>query len=107
MKRMFQLAGGNQKKKGTSKARQLVGIERRTDMYTFACSNMMMSGDGKSQIYQGDSFAKDDRAMARALKPTVGFLNPPYDVGEDGQLEFIESTLECLQPGGRCCAVVQ
>ncbi len=107
MKRMMSLAGANEKKKKAIRDKQLVGIERRTDMFTFACSNMMMSGDGKSHIYQGDSFASEERAKVRLLKPTVGFLNPPYDVGEDGQLEFIESTLNSLQPGGRCCAVVQ
>lgn len=107
MKRMLELAGANQKKRRAIKENQLVGIERRTDMFTFACSNMMMSGDGKSHIYQGDSFANDVITLVRSLKPTVGFLNPPYDVGEDGQLEFIENTLGCLQPGGRCAAIVQ
>ena len=28
-------------------------------------------------------------------------------MGEDGQLEFIEGALSCLQAGGRCAAVVQ
>lgn len=107
MKRMLEMAGSNQKKRRAVKDNQLVGIERRTDMFTFACSNMMMSGDGKSHIYQGDSFAAEIVKMVRSLKPTVAFLNPPYDVGEDGQLEFIENALACLQPGGRCAAIVQ
>ncbi|MBA3510361.1 N-6 DNA methylase [Sphingomonas sp.] len=107
MKQMLELAGSDQKKRRAIKENQLLGIERRTDMFTFACSNMMMSGDGKSHIYQGDSFAQGIIDMVRSLKPTVGFLNPPYDVGEDGQLEFIENALACLQPGGRCAAVVQ
>ena len=107
MKRMLFLAGSNQKKRRAIKEKQLIGIEHRTDMFTFACSNMMMSGDGKSHIYQGDSFAQSMKERARSLKPTVGFLNPPYDVGEGGQLEFIESTLNCLEQGGRCCAIVQ
>jgi type I restriction-modification system DNA methylase subunit len=107
MTRMLELAGSDQKKRRAIKENQLLGIERRTDMFTFACSNMMMSGDGKSHIYQGDSFAQDIVDLVRSLKPTVGFLNPPYDVGEDGQLEFIENALACLQPGGRCAAVVQ
>ena len=107
MKRMFQLAGASQKKKETIKDKQLIGIERRTDMFTFACSNMMMSGDGKSHIYQSDSFSPEIVTKVRGLKPTVAFLNPPYDVGEDGQLEFIENALACLRSGGRCAAVVQ
>lgn len=107
MKRMLELAGPNQKKRRAIKENQIIGIERRTDMFTFACSNMMMSGDGKSHIYQGDSFATEFIAKIRSLKPTVGLLNPPYDVGEDGQLQFIENTLNCLQSGGRCAAIVQ
>lgn len=107
MKRMIALAGNDASKKADIKKSQLVGIEKRTDMFTFACSNMMMSGDGKSHIYRGDSFSPDNINMIKSLKPTVAFLNPPYDVGEDGQLAFIESALSCLQPGGRCVAIVQ
>lgn len=107
MKHMLEIAGPDQKKRRAIKEHQLIGIERRTDMFTFACSNMMMSGDGKSHIYQGDSFAPAIIQKVRSLKPTVGFLNPPYDVGEDGQLEFIENALACLEPGGRCAAIVQ
>lgn len=76
-------------------------------MFTFACSNMMMSGDGKSHIYQGDSFSASTTSTVAKLNPTVSFLNPPYDVGEDGQLEFIEHSLETLNAGGRCVAIVQ
>lgn len=107
MKHMLQLAASDQKKRKAIKENQLIGIERRTDMFTFACSNMMMSGDGKSHIYQGDSFAQDIVGLVHSLKPTVAFLNPPYDVGEDGQLEFIENALGCLETGGRCAAIVQ
>lgn len=107
MKHMLNLAASDQKKRKAIKENQLIGIERRTDMFTFACSNMMMSGDGKSHIYQGDSFSQDIIEKVRSLGPTVAFLNPPYDVGEDGQLEFIENALACLQPGGRCAAIVQ
>ena len=107
MKRMASLAGNDADKKIYIKQNQLVGMEKRTDMFTYACSNMMMSGDGKAHIYQGDSFSPDNVDLVKALKPTVGFLNPPYDVGEVGQLEFIENALSCLQAGGRCAAVVQ
>lgn len=107
MKHMISLAGNDEKKKKAIKRDQLVGIERRTDMFTFACSNMMMSGDGKSHIYQGDSFSSSVKKIVKPLNPTVAFLNPPYDVGEDGQLEFIESALSYLEKGGRCAAVVQ
>ena len=107
MKHMAILAGNDSEKKVHIKQNQLVGMEKRTDMFTYACSNMMMSGDGKAHIYRGDSFSPDNVDVVNALKPTVAFLNPPYDVKEDGQLEFIEGALSCLQLGGRCAAVVQ
>lgn len=107
MKRLISLAGNDAPKKSAIKKNQLIGIEKRTDMFTFACSNMMMSGDGKSHIYRGDSFSPDNIDKIKGLKPTIAFLNPPYDVGEDGQLEFIENALGCLQSGGRCAAIVQ
>ncbi len=107
MKHMLSMAGNNESKKKKIKQNQIIGIEKRTDMFTFACSNMMMSGDGKSHIYQGDSFSNDLRNTVSKLKPTVGFLNPPYDVGEDGQLEFVENALSYLEKGGRCAAIVQ
>ena len=107
MKRMLDIIGSDQIKRKNIKEQQLIGIERRTDMFTFACSNMMMSGDGKSHIYLGDSFDKNIVNMVKGLKPTVAVLNPPYDVGEDGQLEFVENALSCLSLGGRCAAIVQ
>lgn len=107
MKHMMEKAGNNTRRKNLIKRKQLVGIEKRTDMFTYACSNMIMSGDGKSNIYHGDSFSSANKQKVKKLKPTVAFLNPPYDVGEAGQLEFIENALSLLQKGGRCVAIVQ
>lgn len=107
MKRMMGKAGNDVTQKESIKKGQLVGIEKRPDMFTYACSNMMMSGDGKSNIFHGDSFSPLNKEKVKKLKPTVAFLNPPYDVGEAGQLEFIENALSLLQKEGRCVAIVQ
>ncbi len=107
MKRMIGFAGNDEKKKKDIKSNQIIGMEKRTDMFTFAFSNMMMSGDGKSHIYQGDSFSATSTAKIKKLMPTVAFLNPPYDVGADRQLEFIEHALNVLQKRGHCVAICQ
>ncbi|MDR2806505.1 MAG: SAM-dependent methyltransferase, partial [Dysgonamonadaceae bacterium] len=60
MKRMFKLAGNDEDKKQNIKNKQLAGVELRPSMYTYACSNMMMRGDGKSNIYCGDCFALEN-----------------------------------------------
>ncbi|GAB6012661.1 HsdM family class I SAM-dependent methyltransferase [Viscerimonas tarda] len=107
MKRMLELAGNDDTKKQQIKKYQLVGVELRPSMFTYACSNMMMRGDGKSNIFCGDCFAlagmiKDNH------KPTVAFLNPPYDVGTAGQMLFIEHALNMVAPqNGTVVAIVQ
>jgi type I restriction-modification system DNA methylase subunit len=108
MKKMLVLAGSNQEQKENIKAKQLLGTEIRPEMFTFACSNMMLRGDGKSNIDRGDCFDETVIKWAKHNKPTVAFLNPPYDQGTDVQLEFIEKALEVVLPqNGRVAAIVQ
>lgn len=106
MKRMFQKAGSNEELKQNIKQNQLVGVELRPSMYTYACSNMMLRGDGRSNIYCGDCYQTKGAIMVH--KPTVAFLNPPYDVGTAEQLRFIGHALEVVTPqNGRVVAIVQ
>ncbi|MBE7411596.1 MAG: SAM-dependent methyltransferase [Bdellovibrionaceae bacterium] len=107
MKRMLSLAGNNSTKKAEIKANQLIGVELRPSMFTYACSNMMMRGDGKSNIYNGDCFAFEN-IIIKNHKPDVAFLNPPYDVGTDGQMRFIEHALNVVSSqNGVVVAIVQ
>lgn len=108
MKRMLQLAGNDEVRKAEIRKNQLLGVEVRPDMFTFACSNMMLRGDGKSNIDRGDCFDAETIKRIKKLKPTVAFLNPPYDQGTDVQLEFIEKALDAVAPQhGRVAAIVQ
>lgn len=108
MKRMLQLAGNDEARKAEIRKNQLLGVEVRPDMFTFACSNMMLRGDGKSNIDRGDCFDAETIKRIKKLKPTVAFLNPPYDQGTDVQLEFIEKALDAVAPQhGRVAAIVQ
>jgi len=107
MNKMIVLAGNNQEKIDTIKATQLLGSEERADMFAYACSNMMMRGDGKSNIYHADCFDPKHKELIKSLSPTVAMLNPPYSVGADGQLEFILNAMESIKKGGRCVAIVQ
>ena len=58
MKKLLELAGNDNNIKNKIKNEQIIGIEERSDMFTYACSNMMMRGDGKSNIYLGDSLSQ-------------------------------------------------
>lgn len=106
MKRMFQSAGSDEDRKLHIRTNQLVGVEMRPSMYTYACSNMMLRGDGKSNIYCGDCFQTKGAILVH--KPTVAFLNPPYDVGTAEQMRFIGHALDVVAPqNGRVVAIVQ
>lgn len=108
MKRMLNLAGNDVALKENIKRNQLLGIELRPEMFTFACSNMMLRGDGKSNIECGSCFDEEKLKEIQKKKPTVSFLNPPYDLGAGEQLNFIEKALEIVAPqNGRVAAIVQ
>ncbi len=107
MKRMFDDAGSDTKQLMHIKEHQLVGTELRPSMFTYACSNMMLRGDGKSNIYCGSCFELQD-TVVQNHKPDVAFLNPPYDVGTTGQMEFIEHALNVVaSQNGTVVAIVQ
>lgn len=108
MQRMFKLAGNNLRLRDNIRKNQLCGCELRSDIFSYACSSMRFRGDGKSNIYNGSCF-NNARSIADNHKPTVAFLNPPYDVGTAGQLEFIEHSLSVLDShaNSRAVAIVQ
>lgn len=108
MKRMLLLAGNDTEKKKNIRKKQLLGTELRPEMFTFACSNMMLRGDGKSNIECGSCF--DDKIIKKVEeeKPTVAFLNPPYDLGAAEQLRFVERALNAVKKqNGRVVTIVQ
>lgn len=108
MKKMLSLAGNNILHKENIRKNQLLGVELRPEMFTFACSNMMLRGDGKSNLDCGDCFNTETSSRIKKLKPTVSFLNPPYDHGPADQLKFIENALEVVTPqNGKVVAIVQ
>lgn len=107
MKKMEDGAKGDSAKIGSIHKNQLVGIESNAKMFCLACSNMMLRGDGKSNIHQRDCFVIDDEEVTK-FKPTVGFLNPPYAKKKEllNELAFIENCLGFLQPNGICIAII-
>ncbi|MBT4967719.1 MAG: N-6 DNA methylase, partial [Bacteroidetes bacterium] len=89
----------------TLKENQLIGFEKSTTMYSLAISNMLFRGDGKSRIYNIDSFTGYAKTVLSELKkegifPSIGFINPPYggrDTKENPtkkEIQFLESLLD-------------
>lgn len=108
MQRLFKIAANDTSLRENIRKEQICGCELRSDMFTYACSSMRFRGDGKSNLYNGSCF-NNEISIAKNHKPTVAMLNPPYDVGNARQMEFIEHALNVLNPQaeGRVVAIVQ
>ncbi len=84
---------------------QLHGIEIREDMFSIATTNMILRGDGKSNLENKD-FLKQSITDLRAKNYTVGFMNPPYSQAKGAgtahlsEIHFIEHLLDGLADGG-------
>ena len=105
MDKLMNLAINEKTIKSNIYKNQLIGVEERSDMFTYACSNMMMRGDGKSNIYLGNSLSKILKNKIKKHKPNKGFLNPPYSTSVS-ELEFIYHNLDCLEKDGLCVAII-
>ena len=85
----------------------LLGIEQQPNMFALAASNMILRGDGKANLFQGDCF--DETIISQINgKADVGMINPPYSQkGEDlHELDFVYNLLNCLKPNGIGIAIV-
>lgn len=89
---------------------QLHGIELQPYMFTIATTNMILRGDGKSNIINADFFAQQaDKLQLKGA--TVGMMNPPYSQGSKKnpslyEISFTEHLLDSLVSGARCAVIV-
>lgn len=90
---------------------QLYGIELQDYMFTIATTNMILRGDGKSNLKNEDFLVQPSAKLQTETMATVGMMNPPYSQGskEDPtqyELNFILHLLDSLLPDGRCVVIV-
>ena len=90
---------------------QLYGIELRPDMFTVATTNMILRGDGKSNLHCDDFLVKNPKQLQTDFRATVGMLNPPYSQGTKKdpslyEIAFTEHLLDSLLPNSRCAVIV-
>ena len=109
MHSMLEQATSEAQKKNI-RQKQLHGIEDQSYMFTIATTNMILRGDGKSNLVNGD-FLKEDPNKLQLIGSTVGMMNPPYSQGSKSnselyEISFIEHLLNSLTVGGRCAVIV-
>ena len=89
---------------------QLFGIELQSYMFTIATTNMILRGDGKSNLHNLD-FLKQNPSQLQLKGCTVGMMNPPYSQGSKDnpnlyEISFTEHLLDSLTEGARAIVII-
>ncbi|WLF84318.1 class I SAM-dependent DNA methyltransferase [Moraxella sp. ZY210820] len=109
MHHMLQKATSD-KQKNNIRKNQLHGIELQPYMFTIATTNMILRGDGKSNLDQED-FLKQNPAKLQLKGCNIGMMNPPYSQGSKQnpnlyEIAFTEHLLNSLTPDGKAVVIV-
>lgn len=86
------------------KYKQLLGIEKRSDIYLLAVLNMILMGDGSSNIIHKDSLTEYDGKYEQGemkgedFPANVFLLNPPYSAAGKGFV-FVKKALAKMGKG--------
>ena len=91
-----------EKKITNIKEHQLLGVEILGNIYILAVLNMILMGDGSSNIYNGDGH--DYNNETGKFPATVFLLNPPYSADGKG-FNFVQEALETMTSGYACILI--
>jgi len=85
----------------------LVGVETQTNMFALAVANMIIRGDGKTNLFQNNCFDLKTETL-KQFGCNVGLINPPYSQKKQDEMElvFIKKLLDCLTVGGTGVAII-
>jgi hypothetical protein len=93
------------------KTKQLLGIEKRSDIYMLAVLNMILMGDGSSNILHKNSLTEYSgnyewgTEKDKPFPANVFLLNPPYSADGKGFI-FVKKALERMS-SGRAVVLIQ
>lgn len=87
------------------KKEQLLGVELNAEMFTLAATNMILRGDGSSNIRKGNTFKTPDELYTN-FKANRLLLNPPFSFEENG-MPFIKFGLEKMEKYGLGAIIIQ
>lgn len=109
MHNMLKKAKDDRQKENIRK-NQLHGIELQPYMFTIATSNMIIRGDGKSNLIDEDFLRCRDSEL-QLKGATVGMMNPPYSQGSKAnpslyEISFVEHLLDSLAEDGKAIVII-
>ena len=83
------------------KSKQILGVEVLQNIYILAVLNMILMGDGSSNLHRADSLAEN---IADNFPATIFLLNPPYSARGKGFI-FVEKALKHMIRGYACVLI--
>ncbi len=116
MEVMTKLAQGDNKQIEHIKEKQLIGFEIDSVLFSLACSNMFLHGDGKTNLLYRSSLLGDGKSSVingtdsdllnyiKGLKPTKAIINPPYE--NNSSIKFTKQALDYLEPNGKLIVIM-
>ena len=110
MNRMLKQAD-NEDEKDYIKENNLHGIEIRENMFSIATTNMILRGDGKTNLICAD-FLKQNPEEIREEHFTKGMMNPPYSLRKSketahlSEIHFVKQLLDCFNENCRCAVII-
>jgi type I restriction enzyme M protein len=92
------------------KKNQLHGLELQPYMFTISTTNMILRGDGKSNLEQED-FLKYNPSLLQEKGCTMGMMNPPYSMGSRNntslyEINFTEHLLNSIIQDGKVIVIM-
>lgn len=97
-------------KKNHIKQEQLHGIELQQKLFTIATTNMILRGDGKSNLKRDDIFHVEKELYKDKI--TKALINPPYSQAKTknlshlSEISFINETLSLMKTNAKLAAIV-
>lgn len=111
METMIKAANEDVNKIKNIKESQLIGFETDTILFSLACSNMFLHGDGRTNMLFRSSLLDVSNAQdktvfdyVKSLKPTKIIINPPYEKGNP--IKFTKQALDFLEPNGKLIIIM-
>jgi type I restriction-modification system DNA methylase subunit len=116
MEMMLSLADEDSETEKHIKNEQLIGFETDRVLFSLACSNMFLHGDGRSNMLLRSSLLNDAEETLvnssdgdllewiKSKKPTKCIINPPYE--NNSSIKFVKQALEYLEPNGKLIIIM-
>lgn len=111
MHRMLNAVGDNLEKQTEIRQNHLYGVELQEKLFTVATTNMILRGDGKSNLLHGDMFSFSGEYF-KTKKINKVLFNPPYSQAKNKQtqqlseLNFIYHALSMCNKNGKLAVIV-